>query len=69
MKANDRVTLTDDVAPGTVSALDYALERAYVRWDDGSHGWNYIDSLKHIDVIRGDTQAAGREAPEPEAHG
>jgi TRAP-type mannitol/chloroaromatic compound transport system permease small subunit len=25
--------------------------------------------VKHIDVIRGDTQAAGREAPEPEAHG
>ena len=36
---------------GTVTDMDNALEKLYVRWDDGDHGWAYMDEIEHLDVV------------------
>lgn len=36
---------------GTVTNVDHLLEKVYIRWDNGQHGWCYMASVEHLDVI------------------
>ena len=50
-RLNERGFYEDDYGRGTVTAVDNALEKVWVCWDDGTRGWTYMDEVEHVDVI------------------
>ena len=40
-----------ELGAGTVTDVNHALEKLHVRWDNGKHGWCYVDEIEPLDVI------------------
>jgi len=45
------IRVIDGGGRGTVTEVDHALEKVYVRWDNGDHGWLYFEDMEHVDAV------------------